>query len=244
MKRPELFSALLVVIMLLLVSCESDSVRISGEGPVVTKTITVAEFTGIDLAGSANIIISQGAAQTVEVAAQQNIIDRLETNVSGGIWTVKLEDGSYTNYDLTIYITVPVINSLLVSGSGNIKVNDFTDQDDLELTITGSGNIETNAFGGCQNLSVTVTGSGNVMGRKDFADLKNMTVHISGSGNFQGFAIVSDNCHISIPGSGVCFVTVNDALNISISGSGSVFYKGSPTITQNISGSGVVMNAN
>ena len=244
MKRPELFITALIAAMLLLVSCESDSVRISGEGPVVTKTITVPEFTGIDLAGAANIIISQGTTQKVEVAAQQNIIDRLETNVSGGIWIVKLEDGSYSNYDLTIYITVPTISSMLVSGSGNIKVNDFTGQDDLELTITGSGNIETNAFGGCENLSVSITGSGNVMGKDDFPDLKNMTVHIGGSGNFQGFAIVSDNCQISIPGSGVCFVTVNNALNISISGSGSVFYKGSPTITQSITGSGVVMNAN
>ncbi|GET23218.1 head GIN domain-containing protein [Prolixibacter denitrificans] len=244
MKRPELFITALMVPILLLISCDSDTTRITGEGPVVTKTITVPDFTGIDLAGAANIIITQGATQTVEVSAQQNIIDRLETNVSGGIWTVKLEDGNYTNYDLTIYITVPTISSLLVSGSGNIKVNDFTGQDDLALTITGSGNIEMNAFGGCENLSVTITGSGNVMGTKDFSDLKNLDVVISGSGNFAAYPIVSDNCHISIPGSGVCFVTVNDTLNISISGSGSVFYRGSPTVTQTITGSGVVMNTN
>ncbi|GET26023.1 GIN domain-containing protein [Prolixibacter sp. NT017] len=145
MKRPALIITALIMPILLLVSCERDSVRISGEGPVVTKTITVPEFTGIDLAGAANIIITQGATQTVEVSAQQNIIDRLETNVSGGIWTVKLEDGNYTNYDLTILITIPIISSLLVSGSGNIEVNDFTGQDDLELTITqtitGSGAV-------------------------------------------------------------------------------------------------------
>ena len=60
MKRTELFITALIVPMLLLFSCESDNVRISGEGPVVTQTITVPEFTGIDLAGAANIIISQG----------------------------------------------------------------------------------------------------------------------------------------------------------------------------------------
>jgi len=244
MKRPELSVVALIVVMLLLASCDSNTIRVTGEGPVVTKTITVPEFSGIDLAGAANIIISQGATQNVEVSAQQNIIDRLLTKVAGGIWTVKLEDGNYSNYDLTIHITVPVIRSISVSGSGNVEVNDFTGQDDLELDISGSGNIEMNAFGGCENLSVTITGSGNVVGKKDFTDLKNMSVHISGSGNFMAYPVVSDNCHISIPGSGVCFVTVNDALNISISGSGSVFYKGSPTLTQSISGSGVVMNAN
>jgi hypothetical protein len=244
MKRPALFITAVFVLIGLLVSCDRDTIRISGEGPVVTKTITVPGFTGIDLAGAANIVITQGATQKVEVSAQQNIIDRLETKVLEGIWTVRLEDGKYTNYDLTIHITVPVISSLLVSGSGNIEVNDFSGQGDLVLTISGSGNIQMNAFGGCENLSAIITGSGNIMGQKDFPGLKNLDVVISGSGNYAAYPVVSDHCHISIPGSGVCFVTVNESLSISISGSGSVFYRGSPTVTQNITGSGTVMNTN
>lgn len=238
---------LALLISFLVTGCQKDNendVCINGIGPIVTKTLSVPNFTGINSLGSNNIIITQGAEQEIIAVGHENIIDRIETNVSGGVWDIELEDGCYNNYELTLNITLPNIEEIQINGAGNIIVNDFVDQGDFNLEINGAGNIELNAFDGAENLSISIAGSGNIVGKEDFSTLKNLNINIAGSGNFSGFPIITDVCSISIAGSGDCEVHVNDVLNVTITGTGNVYYKGFPTITANITGTGGIFDSN
>jgi len=244
MKAVKVSFLAILVSSLFMASCTKENTCIQGQGGITSRTLSVANFTGLDLAGASNITISQGPTQEVIATGQSNILSLVSTEVSNNYWSVKLIDGCYQNYDLSFQITVPDINKIDLSGSGNIVVNNFVDQSDLEMNISGSGNITLKTFDGAENLSVDISGSGSILGNADFSNLTNLDIDISGSGNYNGFPIQTDDCQINIPGSGNCNVFVNDNLNVKISGSGSVFYKGNPTITTNISGSGSVINAN
>jgi hypothetical protein len=231
----------------LITGCKKDNdnnVCIQGIGPIVTETLTVPSFTGINSLGSNNVIITQGAEQNVVAVGHENIIDLIETKVSGGIWDIELEDGCYNDYELTINITVPNIEEIQINGAGNIVVHDFVDQGDLNLEINGAGNIELNAFDGAENLSISIAGSGNIAGNDDFPALKNLNISITGSGNFSGFPINTNVCSINIAGSGDCEVFVNDVLNVVITGTGNVYYKGFPMINATITGTGNIYNSN
>lgn len=229
---------------LFLAACNKENTCIHGQGAITTKTLSVAGFTGIDLAGASNVTISQGATQQVIATGHPNIIDLVDTDVSNNIWSITLKDGCYKNYELSFEITVPNIKDIDISGSGNIIVNDFSNQGDLAIDISGSGEITLNAFDGAENLSVDISGSGSVEGNADFSDLKTLDISINGSGNYIGFPIQTDNCEVNISGSGNCSVYVRDMLDVKISGSGNVLYKGNPIITSKITGSGSVINAN
>jgi len=244
MKLLNVSTVAILIAILFLPSCIKDKLCINGEGTITTRTLSIPDFTGIELAGANDVIISQGTTQEVKATGHPNIIDRIKTNVSGNVWTFSLENGCYNNYELTIYITVPNINKIYITGSGDITVNDFTNQGDLLVNISGSGDIDLNAFGSSENLSINISGSGTVVGNADFSALKELDINISGSGDYNGFPIKTDECEISIPGSGNCNVYVRDILDVTISGSGSVYYKGNPTVTQSISGSGSVINDN
>jgi len=239
------FSVVAILFASLFISaCKKENLCISGHGSITTKTLSVASFTGIDLAGASNIVVSQGPIQEVKATGHPNIIDRVNTKVSGNIWDITLIDGCYENYELAFQITVPNLEEIELSGAGNITVNDFINQGDLEIHIGGSGNINLNRFDGAENLSVSISGSGHIDGNAAFSDLKMLDINISGSGNYEGFPIETDQCDISISGSGNCSVYVRDALDVNISGSGNVLYKGTPVIKSNITGSGSVINAN
>ena len=230
--------------VMLFFACENNSNCINGEGAIITQTISIESFTGVNLSGAHNIIISQGAVQKVEVTGNANIIDKLETNIIGDIWQCKLKDDCYNHYELTVHITIPTLTSVKISGSGNISVNDFDNQGNLFAEIAGSGNISLKEFNGCQNFTANIIGSGHISGTENFDDLENLTINIIGSGNFNGFPVETKNCTIIIEGSGNCFVYVEDFLDVNIIGSGSVFYKGTPAINVNISGSGSVIDSN
>jgi hypothetical protein len=191
------------------------------------------------------VIISQGAIREVIAVGDANVVDHIDTDVSNGEWIIDFDHGCYDNYDLTIYITVPELNEIALSGSGHITVNDFDNQgEDLELRLSGSGTISLNNFIGTENLSVNISGSGTITNSGTMSTLRDQHIKISGSGSYRGFNHPSDYCSINIPGSGNCEVQVQQTLDVKISGSGNVYYKGYPTVTSDITGSGSVVDAN
>lgn len=216
-----------------------------GQGAITTTTLSVTNFLGIDLAFSSNVTIHEGPTLNVQATGHSNIIQKIKTNVSSGIWIIELEDGCYEDYQLAIDITIPNINSLKLSGSGNILVNNFSNQNGILLMdLSGSGDLTLNQFEGITTINSFITGSGGIQTNQDILSLEALNLTLSGSGAYIGFEIKSDDCAIHSSGSGNVETTVENNLDVLISGSGSISYKGTPTIIQNISGSGQLIDAN
>lgn len=209
---------------------------ITGEGPKVTKTLNIDNFSGLALAISADVHIKQGGSQSVKVEGQQNIIDNLKTEVKNGVWKVGFEKNVRKHDPVTIWVTVPSVNELSVSGSGSIIGDSkFTSLGDLNLAISGSGNIKFDADS--KRLDVAISGSGN-MNLAGSTGASNM--RISGSGDINAFDLTASTCDVKISGSGDSSVNVSEKLDVAIAGSGDVFYKGRPSVRSKVSGSGSV----
>ena len=193
---------------------------VSGEGPRVTKTIDLDDFTGIGLSLGADVHLEQGSKQKVTIKAQQNIIDLIQKEVRGGEWKIGFEKGiNLRRHDgIDIYITIPTVDKLAIAGSGSITgKNDFKNVKDLEVSIAGSGDVELSGSG--DDLEISIAGSGNV----ELADFE------------------TNDCDVSIAGSGDCEIHVNGSLYVSIAGSGDVKYRGNPAkVKSKVAGSGDV----
>ncbi|MFC2129193.1 head GIN domain-containing protein [Bacteroidota bacterium] len=244
MKILKFSTAAIIVISLFFTSCEEFGFCIRGDGNIVTETIEIADFSAIELIGADDVIITYGETQEVTATGDQNMIDRLKTNVTGDTWEVRLENGCHIDYQLTIFITMADIESIGILGSGDVLVNDFTNGGDLDLSITGSGDIELNQFANCPKLTADITGSGDIELQGEFPDLETLDVSIIGSGDFIGYPADATEAYIEVIGSGNCYVTALDLLDVSISGSGDVFYKGNPLVDLHVTGSGSVISRN
>ncbi len=231
---------ILISLTVLTSSCFTDCITgIRGSGPIVSEDIYLGSVTGIDLQISGNVVITGGQQQEITIKAQQNIIDNIEHNVRGGKWIIEFDRNVRHHDGITIYVTIPEINELEISGSGNITSNSNFTNHALELKISGSGDISFNAE--VNSIYTSISGSGNVnlLGLTEYQE-----VHISGSGNYYGYSFISDECDINISVSGNSKVYVNDKLDARISGSGNIYYKGYPSVISNISGSGNIISVN
>ncbi len=245
MKLINLSAVIVIIIVVLSTSCRKDFMCTDGSGGIITNTLNVSDFTGIDLSIASDVIITQGEDFIVKATGHSNVVNKIDTRVSNNTWEIEFEDHDcYHNYDLTIYITVPDIHAVSVCGSGDVLINDFIDQNDLVLDVSGSGNIDFNTFEGAQYISASISGSGTIRGNKEIDSLNELDIRISGSGSFKGYPVITDDCDIKISGSGDCYVHVENNLVVNIVGSGNVFYLGTPSINSNISGSGSLVNAN
>ncbi|MCP3928560.1 MAG: DUF2807 domain-containing protein [Bacteroidetes bacterium] len=223
MKNLSMYLVGLLIATTLFFGCTKDELCTKGEGTITTQTLHIPNFSGIDLQGAYDVVITQGIQQEVTATGHPNMISRLSSDVSNSIWKMGLNKGCYEDYELTVYITVPNMEDIEISGSGNVELNGFDNVNEFTIDINGSGSI---------------------LGNADFSALEKLSIKISGSGEYLGFPISTDECTIKISGSGTCEVQVNNSLDVDISGSGNVYYKGNPSITQDISGSGQVINNN
>ena len=212
---------------------------VNGSGPVVEEVIELPDFDGVELSMSGEVFVKQGPVQEVVIEAQQNIIDEIQRSVRNGIWEIE-PDGCVRDFNtFRVFITMPDITFLKISGSGELVSENVLITDDIQLDISGSGDMDVALE--ADDIDSKISGSGTIR-MEGFCDIMNL--EISGSGDYRAFDMESRVANVEIRGSGDAEVRAIDELNVKISGSGDVLYKGNPSLNVEISGSGEVIDAN
>lgn len=228
---------IIALAMILLGLHFSSCTRLRGEGPVVREYRTTPAFTAIRTACDADIFLRQDSLFSVELSGQQNVLQQLETRVSGDELKIDFDYhvriGSHDR--VQVFISCPDIKKVSISGSGNTSIGPIRMAHALGLNISGSGDIEAASIS-ATGLDVGISGSGTI--RVDSGWAAFLQTSISGSGSIDLSGVNSGQADINTSGSGDTRVFVSDLLNVRISGSGDVYYLGRPKISTKISGSG------
>lgn len=211
------------------------------------QTRKVDKFTEISLRVGATLHLEQGENQNLEIVAKSSTLEELITEVKDGKLIIRFPNKdffwkTFQPGEIIIYVTVPEITGLGVSGSGDILAEDGIKTKDLELAVSGSGNIKMKDLDAVAVKSI-ISGSGNIIlaGDKGAEDL---SVAISGSGDFKGLDFNADDVNVKVSGSGNVGVTANKNLTVRVAGSGDVTYKGHPLVDQSVAGSGKIKHVN
>jgi hypothetical protein len=199
-------------------------------------------FNAIDAAGSFDVYITQGANESVKVDAPADVIDRIITEVDGGTLRIHDKHGSWSWGDMfggghkkiAVYVVINQVNSIGITGSGDVYFKDGIRSSNLRLWVSGSGDVYGKVD--AKSLECDISGSGDM---RLAGHAENATVGVSGSGDFTARDLVTTNTSVNISGSGDASINVSNNLDASISGSGDVSYSGSPQhINKSKSGSG------
>ena len=247
------------VTLFTLTSCLKSLLCIRGDGIIMTETRRVTSFDQIENSTSFDVIYLKADTLGIEIRAEQNILDYIETNVYDNCLEIRTSPGSICldyNEKPLITVTSPslerVVNSgsgvfladqmsdetvsVKLSGSGDISIETITGNY-LDIILSGSGDIEIKEST-CSNSDCLLSGSGNVTisGECDKAHYK-----ITGSGNIYSSDLITNTASIIISGSGSIFTTIEEYLNGLISGSGNIYVSGNPEIDQTVTGSGRII---
>lgn len=235
----------LLISLFVLISINATAQKwetIKGDGEVKKETREVSNFTSLASQGSMNVQISYGNSNSVTVEADENLLPYIETTVEDGrlIIRSKKNVNLKSKSRMNVYVSMTKINSLKLSGSGNISGDGaFTNDSKTDMAVSGSGNLKL-TFDKFKDLDLAIAGSGNI-------DLKgngtnSISAQISGSGNIDCSDINSNDVDAKISGSGNVKVYASNSIDAKISGSGNVFYKGNATkINSKVAGSGKVL---
>ncbi len=232
----------LIIIFLLLTGSQlfAQSWKVvKGNGHLKKETRSAADFTSLVSRGPINVKIEKGQSNQIEVEADENILPYIETKVENGKLTIqsKKNVNLKTHSKMIVYVSMTTIQSLQLSGSGNIETTgNFNGDDRAQIQLSGSGNIHLSS-GSFKDVDFAISGGGNIVAKGGTAN--QVSVSISGSGNIYISDIAAENVEVKISGSGNTKVSADKSLSAKISGSGNVFYKGSAKdISSKVAGSG------
>lgn len=203
----------------------------------VKETRSVSGFSEIGFGIAGNLYIKIGPEFSVVLEGDKRYLSEIETDVRNGRLVIRTENFRFFNNERAdVYITLPELKGLGVSGSGAAKIQDNLKTDGLDLSVSGSGKILASEIV-TGELDCSISGSGDIV-LSGKGEIGKGDISISGSGNYSGEAAVIKNLEVRISGSGKCDCYVSESLNASVSGSGDIYYSGNPKVDARTSGSG------
>jgi hypothetical protein len=214
------------------------TVSSAGQG-TEKETRNVSGFNEINFGIAGNLYIKLGSDFQVILEGDRKLLPEVETIVKNGKLLIRKEYFRiFENERVNVYITLPEIKAIGVSGSGKAKIESTIKNEALDFDVSGSGSIiaaEVNTG----EFDCSISGSGNIV-MEGVGEIGKANIAISGSGNYNGERAIIKILKVGISGSGNCTCNVSESLNASISGSGNIGYFGDPKVDARVSGSGHV----
>lgn len=215
---------------------------VRGSGEITAESRPVSGFDTVQLDGAGRLVITQGASESLEIQADDNLLGDLTSEVQGNTLILGYRDQLWRRTILpsrpVIYtLTVTNLTRLTLNGAGDLEILSL-ETDSFDLAINGAGNIEIKDLS-TGKLSVILTGTGSVTVNGVAAE---QAVSLDGAGNYQAGDLQTYDTAIEIKGLGNGVVWATESLQVGITGGGSVSYYGSPSVSQQISGLGDVKN--
>lgn len=201
------------------------------------RSFPVTDFHGVTLAGSPDVTVTTGRTASVRASGSDAALDRLEIVVEGGTLKIGTRHGldwSWRDHGpVRIAITVPMLRSVDVAGSGDVIVDSVRVRD-FAANITGSGSLRVAALD-ADMTSFNIAGSGTITaaGRCGAG-----TAKIAGSGELKLAALHCATLSASIAGSGSIDAFATQTATLATMGSGDIRLTGGARCTVSSAGSG------
>jgi hypothetical protein len=213
-----------------------------GSGQARSEGRSVGSFQAITLRGAIDLVVRQGASESVTVRGDDNLLPLVQTVVEGSgdarSLRIQIKPGESLRSKTPIVVTVDVVklNALASAGSGDITLEALR-MPALSLSISGSSNAKLQQLD-TDRLRIDIAGSGDVQASGRAARLD---IAIAGSGDVRTRDLDAAEVSVAIAGSGDASVTAQKSLSVSIAGSGDVDYTGAASqVSKSIVGSGTV----
>jgi len=203
-------SGSLVLLLMLISHCVMAQ---EGNKKVITQTRDVATFDGLSISGIFKVIYTQGEPQSVKIETDENLMDKVKTEVHGGI----LELGNKENFNnptkINVYITAKNLKSLEMSGATKFTVTNKIVTQNLKVELSGIADVSFPLSATNVNCDLSGATKLELQGTAD-----QLTVDASGTAKLNAAKFEVKN--VKADASGAVNVTVNATISVSLDASG------------------------
>jgi hypothetical protein len=187
----------------------------------------LAPFTAISSTGPQDVVITYGDTQSVRAEGSPEARALMGVVVEDGVLSIRPRNGGWQRFwgglnSATYHVTLPRLNSVTLSGSGDIRV-DKVEGDAFSSTIDGSGDFSIGSLK-VDRAAFTISGTGSITAAGTARDTQ---VSVSGPGDVSARGLRTRTASILVNGPGDVRLTADEHVNGSVNGPGDVDVSGS-----------------
>lgn len=216
----------LSLVFLLFVQCGIAQKQVKGSGNVATETRELSSFNELRVGGAFEVLLKKGSSNSALLEMDDNLLELVETNVSGSMLRVRTKNGYNLNNTtkLKITITYTNINHIEVSGACNLSSEGTIESDEMICELSGAGSMELDVRS--KRFSADISGAGNmeIQGETSFQKLD-----LSGASSYKAYNFRSSESVVHASGASSARINVSGQLDAHASGASSIRYKGKPS---------------
>jgi len=198
--------------------------RVKGSGNIKTETRNVKDFTGVKTATAIDILLSQGDSFSVEVEADDNIIENIVTEVKDGVLSVYIDGINLTWASKRIvHVTMKEIDYIRASSAGDVIGQTPIKADVLKIRTSSAGDVKLEVFANKLDLETSSSGDITLSGEADYLEAST-----SSAGDIKAYELTVKEADISASSAGDVKITVTERLIARASSAGDIYYMGNP----------------
>ncbi len=225
MNKHSLFIALSMSILpMCAMAFEADGLdeTIKGSKNIVTKEVTLTDFSKIKAVSNVDVIYVQqaGPAKAV-INTSDNVVEYITTTVADGVLTVGIKNGvtvQAKKLDVTVY--APSVFELEMAGEGDLDCANVT-ADDFAVILSGEGDLNLKKANCKKTFTMTLSGAGDIEIGTIACDGFNGV--LSGGGDAKVAKLTGNSAEASLSGSGEMELSGKVKLvNYTLTGTGNI----------------------
>jgi hypothetical protein len=190
----------------------------------------VSGYHEIAVSGGIDLYLTPGAESCVVSASEPKYVDRIITEVVGGVLKIYFENKTGINIEwgsrkMKAIVSYSRLDKLTASGGSDVTIDGTLKSPSLGIRLSGgsdfNGKIESD------DLKIDASGGSDLDISGSAAKLDLIA---SGGSDFKGYEMSADVCTIEANGGSDIYITVNREMNANASGGSDVYYKGNGAV--------------
>ena len=217
MKKNVLKTGSAVLIMLLFSLCVTAQ---DGSKNVITQTRNVATFEGLSVSGIFKVIFTQGEPQSVKIETDDNLMEKVTTEVHNGVLEIGTKGGNINNpTKMVAYITAKDLTSIELSGVSKFTATNKLVTPKLKLDLSGVTTVTLNTNASNVTCDLSGTAKLDIEGSGD-----QLSADLSGTAKLTASKFEIKDAKVDVSGVGSATINATKSVSLDASGASKISY--------------------
>jgi len=192
-----------------------------------TEEMEFSDFTAVDVSYAFNVSITHSNSYSVIITADERIIDDVEVTQTENTLKIGLKPGiTIGNSVRNAEITMPQLNSLVLSGASRGIAEGFSASNQFTLDLSGASFLQITDLN-VGDTEINVSGASTLNCRGTGGDLIAL---ISGASNVDLGTFSVNDANVNLSGASRAEINLDGRLDAIVGGASTLEYAGEPTL--------------
>jgi hypothetical protein len=201
--------------------------KITGNGNVITEERRVSDFNKINVGSGIDVYMTQGDNISVEVEADENLMDVIKTEVKDNKLKVYTTKNISMAKSKKVYLTYIDLDRIEVSSAGDVKGENTLIADELYIRLSSAGDLKLDVVAKEININISSSGNATLSGKTDV-----LKAGLSSAGDLNAFDLEAKYGDVDVSSAGDAKVFITEEASFNSSSAGDIIYKGDPKINR------------